>query len=110
LSEMAISMKEKVELIKKVMEDKKAKNIIDINVGLKSSIADYFVICTGNTNKTIQAIADELTEKMELENLKILSISGYRDANWILIDFGDIIVHVFDEDTRDFYRIEELWS
>ena len=107
---MVILMKEKVELIKKIMSDKKAKDIIDINVGLKSSIADYFVICTGNTNKTMQAISDELVENLENDGLKTLSVSGYKDANWILIDFGDIIVHVFDEDTRDYYRIEELWS
>ena len=58
----------------------------------------------------MQAISDELVENLENDGLKTLSVSGYKDANWILIDFGDIIVHVFDEDTRDYYRIEELWS
>lgn len=103
-------MVEKLELVKKCMEEKKARDIVDIKISEKSSITDYFVICTGSSDRNIQAIADEISEKMKESQHTLLSVSGYKEANWILLDFGDVIVHIFDEATRDYYRIEEIWG
>jgi len=103
-------MVEKLEIIKKGMEEKKAKDILELNIGEKSSITDYFIICTGSSDKNIQAIADEIMDKMKEVNYTMLSLSGYKEANWILLDYGDVIVHIFDEVTRDYYKIEEIWG
>ncbi len=74
------------------------------------AIADYFVIATGNTSSQTQAIADEV-EKVALENgMTIVGVEGYREGSWILVDLGDIIVHVFTPEAREYYNLERLWK
>lgn len=102
-------MKE-IDLIVKACEDKIAKDVLSIKLQEGMAIADYFVIATGNTSSQTQAIADEV-EKVALENgMTLVGVEGYREGSWILVDLGDIIVHVFTPEAREYYNLERLWK
>lgn len=102
-------MKE-IDLIVNACEDKIAKDVLSIKLQEGMAIADYFVIATGNTSSQTQAIADEV-EKVALENgMTIVGVEGYREGSWILVDLGDIIVHVFTPEAREYYNLERLWK
>ncbi|PTX64811.1 ribosome-associated protein [Melghirimyces profundicolus] len=91
-------------------EEKKAQrvNILDIR-GL-SIIADYFVVCHGNSQTQVQAIVDAVRKRMEKAGVQPRSVEGMSDARWVLMDLGDVVVHVFHKDERDFYDLERLWG
>lgn len=91
--------------------DKKATNIKILDMEGLSMLSDYFVIVTANNVKQAQSVADEMEDKAALEGLTVLHSEGYRGGEWILLDFGDIICHIFGGDEeREFYALEELWS
>lgn len=94
----------------RILEDKKAVDIEVIDINKLTSLADYFIICSGTSSTHIKAMADELEKGMELAGNKCLRKEGYESAKWILIDFGDVIVHIFQQDYREFYDIERIWS
>lgn len=100
----------KLDIIINTLENKQANDIKVIDLDNKSSIADYFVIATGNSINQNKALLEYIEENLKKENYDILSIEGLRDGNWILIDCGDIIVHIFTSSQRDFYNIEDLWE
>ena len=91
------------------LEDKKAEDITVIDIAGVSSIADYFIIAGGNNKSPIQALSDVVDEKLGRAGLPLKQIEGYNNANWILLDFGDIIVHIFDKENRLFYDLERIW-
>jgi ribosome-associated protein len=103
-------MNKKLEIIKNAIEEKKGDKIIVLDIAKKSSISDYYVICTGRSDKNIQAIADEIKDKMRESGEDYLGFEGYRSAKWVLMDYDDVIVHIFNEETRDFYKLEEIWG
>ena len=107
---MAKSSDEIISLVMKEMEDKKAMNIVTLNLQEISLIADYFVICHGNSDVQVQAIATAVRKKAEEEGVPILRVEGYRSGRWVLVDLGDVIVHIFHRDDRDYYNLERLWS
>ena len=91
--------------------DKKAFDLDVLAVGDLTSIADYFVLCTANTERQTQAIADGVLEKLRREKgVKPLTVEGTTPGRWILIDFGDFIFHIFTQDCRRFYGLERLWG
>jgi len=91
--------------------DKKAFDLDVLAVGDLTSIADYFVICSANSERQTQAIADGILEKLRKEErVKPLTVEGTTPGRWILLDFGDFIFHVFTEDCRRFYGLERLWG
>ena len=92
-------------------DDKKAGDMEIIEVGKVTPISDYFLICTGTSSTHNRAISDEIEKKIK-EKLGIMPhhIEGYREGNWILLDYGSLLVHIFLADTRRFYSIERLWS
>lgn len=91
--------------------DKKAFDLTVLSVNELTSIADYFVLCSANSERQTQAIADAVMEKVrEQEGVKPLLVEGATPGRWILIDFGDFIVHIFTEDCRRFYGLERLWG
>jgi len=94
----------------KAADDKKAENIIVLNMHGISLIADYFVICHGNSDKQVQAIAREIQEKVEEQGFNVKRIEGFDEARWILVDLGDVVVHVFHRDERGYYNLEKLWG
>jgi ribosome-associated protein len=75
-----------------------------------SFLADYFVICSGETERQVKAIVDEITEKAKEDGVKPLHIEGDPPSGWVLMDYGDVIVHVFAPAVRDYYQLEKLWS
>ena len=91
--------------------DKKALDLDVLEVSELTSIADYFILCSATSERQTQAIADGIVEKMRAEeHIKPLLVEGTTPGRWILIDFGDFIVHIFTEETRRFYGLERLWG
>jgi ribosome-associated protein len=91
--------------------DKKAFDLAVLSVGELTSIADFFVLCSANTERQTQAIADSVMEKVRAqESVKPLLVEGTTPGRWILIDYGDFIVHVFTEECRRYYGLERLWG
>lgn len=104
-----------LELTKKIvkaLDDKKGLNIEVIDIRELSQIADFFVVCTGNSTTQVKALADEVEFQLgnEIEHEVGYHKEGYGTANWILLDYKDVIVHIFCGETRDFYNLEHLWS
>ncbi len=96
-------------LAAKTASDKKAKDVIVLEIAELSVIADYFVICSGNSETQVQAVSKEIKDKMEESNIQVKGIEGMDQARWVLIDLGDVVVHVFHKEERDFYNLERLW-
>ncbi|MCD6154083.1 MAG: ribosome silencing factor [Syntrophobacterales bacterium] len=89
---------------------KKAKNLTILKVKELSSFADYFIICSGTSDRQVKAIAGFIEETLKKSGILPLGIEGKNSGNWILMDYGDVIIHIFYEPTREFYDIERLWS
>jgi len=100
----------KLDEIIKILDDKKGKDIQKLKIEGLSIITDYFVVCTGGSTTHIRALADELVEKMKEESCEVYHVEGYDTARWILLDFGEVIVHIFHEEDRQFYNLERLWA
>lgn len=94
----------------KSADDKKAHNIVVLNLKGISLLADYFVICHGNSDTQVQAIVQEVRKKAEAIGTPVRGIEGFDTARWVLVDLGDVVVHVFHRDEREYYNIERLWS
>ena len=94
----------------KIAQDKKAKNVVFLNLKGISIITDYFLICSGDSSVHMQTIAKELKRKMEEKGVPLLNPSDFLNNSWILLDFGSIVVHIFSEETRQFYQLERLWA
>ena len=91
------------------LEDKKALDIRILNISEVSVLADYFLIASGANKNQVQAMADNVQEELHKAGFTPRQVEGYNTANWILMDYGDIIVHVFDEENRLFYDLERIW-
>lgn len=97
-------------LCARIADDKKAEDILIFDVKNLTFIADFFVICSGLNNRQLQSIAGEIELKLHSYGIHWVGIQGYSDARWILMDYGDVIVHLFDRDMRHFYDLELLWG
>jgi len=93
----------------KAASDKKATDIVVLDLREVASFTDYFLICNGTSTRQVQAIADEILEKLKQTGTRPLHMEGYEVAEWVLIDYGDFIAHVFVESARQFYNLERLW-
>lgn len=91
------------------LEDKKAEDIRIIDISNISTIADYFIIADGSNKSQIQAMTDNVSEALGRAGVTVRQIEGYQNANWILMDFQDIIIHIFDRENRLFYDLERIW-
>ena len=92
-------------------DDRKGADIVLLKVSDVSYLADYFVVVTGFSNVQVRAIASSIEDKVEQElQRRPLRVEGQQEGNWMLMDYGDVIVHIFDPGTRDFYDLEELWK
>ncbi len=92
------------------LEDMKAKDIVILDVKPLTSVADLMIVASGTSNRHVKSIADNVREKVKDAGLKPLGIEGEEAAEWVLVDLGDIIVHIMLPDTRRFYDLEKLWS
>lgn len=100
----------KLSIITKACEDKKGIDIKALNIANLTTVADYFVIVSGNSSNQVMSISDEIEEKMMEAGFDKIGKEGYRSGRWILLDFGDVLAHVFHKDEREFYNLERLWS
>jgi ribosome-associated protein len=105
-----ISAKEKALIIAEAALDKKADKVVIVKMEKVATMCDFFVICSGNTERKIKAISDNISEKLRESNIKIWHREGYQDASWVLIDCYDVVVHIFRKDVREFYNLEHLWA
>jgi ribosome-associated protein len=90
--------------------EKKALNLIVLDVRDLTSIADVFIICSGRSNRQVNAIADTIVAKLKKHKIKPLSVEGTGQGHWVLLDYGHVIIHVFYEPVREFFDLEGLWS
>ena len=94
----------------KAADDKRAEDILALDMKGISLIADYFIICHGNSDKQVQAIAREMKEKALENGYEVKRIEGFDEGTWVLIDLGDVVAHVFHRDERSYYNLERLWG
>mgnify|MGYP000295754888 FL=1 len=105
-----ISQNEKLSTIVKALDSKRAEDIRIIEIGDLTIVADYFVIANGTSSTQTKALAEEVEFKMSQLGIEPNRTEGYQGATWVVLDYGDIIVHVFYKETRDHYNLERLWS
>jgi len=96
--------------IQNALEDAKTQNIAVLDVRKISDFTDYMVIATGTSNRHVQSSADKVAETLRDHGVRRVGIEGQQLGDWVLIDFGDVVVHIMREQTRDFYNLEKLWS
>ena len=102
--------KELLKVVVEAADSKRAEDIVALDVQGISLLADYFVIMQANSERQVKAIADIIEEKVEEAGFEVRNVEGKDGANWILLDLGDVVVHVFKTETRQFYNLEKLWS
>jgi len=107
---MALRAHQIAGLVAAAAEDKKAHNVVILDISKLSVIADYFVICSGRNYIQVKAIADNIIEKINAANIRIMRKEGYDEGKWIILDLNEVIVHVFQEEVRSFYDLERLWG
>lgn len=100
----------RISIIAKACNEKKGIDIKVLNLAKLTPIADYFIIVSGNSTTQVMAIADEVEEKMAEAGFYLSGKEGYRSGRWILLDFKDIVVHIFHKEDREFYNLEKLWA
>lgn len=105
-----MQLKSLTTLIIKALEELKGLDIATINVKNLTPITDVMVVCTGTSNRHVKSLADNVIQKAKAKKIKILGTEGTTEAEWILIDLGDVIVHIMQQRTRDFYGLEQLWG
>lgn len=93
-----------------LLEEYKAENVIKLDVKDKSSVTDTMIIASGRSTRHVKSIADNIIKKLKKIKVKPLGIEGYTKSEWVLIDFGDVLVHVMHPDAREFYSLEKLWD
>lgn len=96
-------------LVYRALEDKKAEDIKVLDIENISTLADYFIIASGKNHNQVQAMSDAVDEALGRAGYAPKQTEGYRSANWILLDYGDIVVHIFDTENRLFYDLERIW-
>ncbi len=99
-----------MQTVVKCLDDRKAEDIVSINLAGKSSIADYMIIASGQSQRQVAALADYAIKAMKEMGHKDISVQGLEQADWVLIDAGDIIAHIFRPEVRNFYNLDKMWS
>ena len=100
----------RAETIAEAALDKKALELVALDVHVVTTVADTFIIVTGTSDRHARAIADSIIDRVRAQGEKPLGVEGYQEARWVLIDLGDVIVHVFQPEARETYDLERLWS
>lgn len=107
---MTEKAKELVKIAYKALDDKKAEDIKIIDIADISVIADYFVIANGTNSSQVEAMTDSVTDELAKHNIHPKRVEGIRSSGWILMDFGDVVVHIFSKEDRLFYDLERIWK
>lgn len=101
---------ELVHSVAKLLDDKKGRDISAIEIKDLTTLGDYFIIASGSSNTQVKALSDAVEEGLSKLGLEPRRIEGYQSAMWVVLDYSDVIVHIFYEQTRDFYALERLWA
>ena len=101
---------EKTALIKAVLDDKKAVDVTALSLASLSTLSDSFVIASGTSVPHVRALADEVRDKLSEQGVTPLRVEGYQSARWVLLDYGDVVVHIFNPEARSFYGLDRLWG
>ncbi len=101
---------QKLAKVCQAIEERKGEDVLVLDISQVSSFTDFFILCQGNNGKQIQAISDAIREVLAKEKTRPVHVEGYRNAEWVLLDYVDFVVHIFSESTRRFYNLEKLWS
>ncbi len=105
-----IETEQKLEIIKVILAEKKADDVEVIDVQNRTLLADFFVVCSGTSNTHIKAVTDGLIIDGKARGVRKEHVEGYKEGRWVLVDYGDIVVHVFAKEEREDYDIESLWK
>lgn len=105
-----MTSREMLKIAYTVLDEKKGEDIKVIDISNISVIADYFLIASANNINQLQAMSDELQEKLSKEGIEVKQVEGNRSATWILLDYGDLVIHLFDKEDRLFYDLERIWT
>jgi len=97
-------------LIAQFSLEKKAEDVMILDLRGITTITDFFVICSGDTDHQVKAISDNIIEKLANQKIKVWHREGYESLNWVLLDLVDVVVHIFQPETRDYYSLEKLWG
>ena len=90
-------------------DDKKAHDLVALDISGIASFADYFLLCTGDSSRQMQAIADEVEKRLKVSGLRPSHVEGYQNSEWILMDYIDLVIHIFSKTARAYYDLERLW-
>jgi ribosome-associated protein len=110
VSKLRPDAKETLRLVLARIDDMKAEDTVTINLAGKSSLADFMVVTSGRSNRQVGAIADRMIEDLHKAGIRDVRVEGMPHCDWVLIDAGDVIVHVFRPEVRDFYQLEKMWA
>lgn len=102
-----------IELVKfaaKLLDSKKATDIVALDIRGVTSLGDYFVVASGSSTTQVKSLAEELEDKLSKQGMEPKRVEGERSAMWVLMDYSDVIIHIFNHETRDFYCLERLWA
>lgn len=102
--------KELADIVVSLIQSKKGYDITILDLRDLSAVADYFIICSGDANVHVKAIADEIDKKLRKNGIKCYHKEGYNSLNWVLLDYFDVVVHIFRKESREFYNLEKLWG
>ena len=99
-----------VDIACEALYDKKAENILVLDIQGMTVIADYFILCDGRSNLQVQALSDALEDALDAQGIHFLRTEGYDQGRWVVLDYGDVLIHIFQKDEREFYNLERLWK
>lgn len=102
-------MNEALKIAVRAVENKKGIDVVVLDISSVATFADYFLLCSGDSSRQIQAIADEVEEKLATNGLRPSHVEGYANAEWILLDYLDLVIHIFSKQARAYYDLERLW-
>jgi len=104
-----ITSEELLAVILKSLDDDKAEEVVQIDLRGKSSIGDYMVIASGRSSRQVSSIAEKLADRLKQDHARLCKVEGKETGDWVLIDTGDVIVHIFRPEVREFYQLEKMW-
>jgi len=99
----------KAKKLASLAREKKAEDILIMDMRQVLDLADYFIICSGDSSRQVKAIADHVLESAKKDSIRLWHLEGYDDGRWILLDYGEVVMHIFIQPARDFYQLERLW-